>query len=123
MRDPKYKIVEDMKWLHESGHKFPDEGSTITATITFFADSNILRQISLVYSWNFDADADDFGRAVDRSYWTPKLNGRVEDIQLFAEKHPDWFKQIPNEHIRSSDPDEVKGELEFFFEQLGISAE
>jgi hypothetical protein len=43
--------------------------------------------------------------------------------ELFAEKHTESFKQIPNKNIRSPDPEEVKGDLEYFFEQSGIVAE
>jgi hypothetical protein len=91
--------------------------------VTFFSDSNLMRHVLLVYSWNVDGDADGEGNPVDLSHWSPRLDGKVEDIQLFAEKHTESFKQIPNKNIRSPDPEEVKGDLEYFFEQSGIVAE
>jgi hypothetical protein len=123
MKQSRYIIIEDVKFYAEYNHRLTNDGSTITAIISFLADDDLVLTVSLVYTWTVDGDADSEGRPIDCSHWYPKLNGRVEDIQLLSEKAPELFKQIPNEKIKSSDPSDVVAELEYFFEASGIVSE
>ena len=122
MKQLKYRIEKNVKFTTEYDHKYTNDGSTVTAIISFLTDSDVVLSVSLVYTWSADADMGSDGY-VDCSAWSPSLIGDAENIQLLSELASEFFKKIPEDKVSSSDPDEVVGEIEYFFETAGVVSE